>query len=38
MSKKNNLKTLDLFVDEQYGEKGTPKRDKFEKKATKHLN
>ena len=31
MSKKNNLKTLDLFVDEQYGEKGTPKRNKFEK-------
>ncbi|MFY8098024.1 MAG: helix-turn-helix domain-containing protein [Flavobacterium sp.] len=31
MSKKNNLKTLDQFVDEQYGKKGTPKRDKFEK-------
>jgi HTH-type transcriptional regulator / antitoxin HipB len=31
MSKKNNLKTLDQFVDEQYGKKGTAKRDKFEK-------
>ena len=31
MSKKNNLKTLDQFVDEQYGKKGTPKRDQFEK-------
>jgi HTH-type transcriptional regulator/antitoxin HipB len=31
MSKKNNLKSLDQFVDEQYGKKGTPKRDKFEK-------
>jgi HTH-type transcriptional regulator/antitoxin HipB len=32
MSKqKNNTKTLDQFVDEQYGEKGTSKRDKFEK-------
>lgn len=30
MSKKNNLKTLDQFVDEQYGKKGTTKRDKFE--------
>ena len=30
MSKKNNLKTLDQFVDEQYGKKGTIKRDKFE--------
>ncbi len=28
---KNNLKTLDQFIDEQYGEKGSPKRDKFEK-------
>ncbi len=25
-----NLKTLDQFVDEQYGKKGTPKREKFE--------
>jgi HTH-type transcriptional regulator / antitoxin HipB len=31
MKKKSNLKTLDQFVDEQYGEKGTAKRDKFEK-------
>lgn len=30
MSKKNNLKSLDQFVDEQYGKKGTTKRDKFE--------
>lgn len=28
---KSNLKTLDQFIDEQYGEKGKPKRDKFEK-------
>jgi HTH-type transcriptional regulator/antitoxin HipB len=31
MKTKNNLKTLDQFVDEQYGEKGTANRDKFEK-------
>lgn len=31
MSKKNNLKTLDQFVDEQYGLKGTDERDTFEK-------
>jgi DNA-binding XRE family transcriptional regulator len=31
MKKKNNLKSLDQFVDEQYGKKGTPKRDRFEK-------
>jgi DNA-binding XRE family transcriptional regulator len=31
MKKKNNLKSLDQFVDEQYGKKGTTKRDKFEK-------
>lgn len=31
MKAKSNLKTLDQFVDEQYGKKGTPKRDKFEK-------
>ena len=31
MSKKKNIKTLDQFVDEQYGKKGTPKRDKMEK-------
>ena len=30
MKQKNNLKTLDQFVEEQYGSKGTPKRDKFE--------
>ena len=28
---KNNLKSIDQFVDEQYGKKGTTKRDKFEK-------
>src|SRR5690242_17767076 len=31
MKKKNNLKNLDQFVDEQYGRKGTSRRDKFEK-------
>lgn len=31
MKQKNNLKSLDQFVEEQYGEKGTSKRDKFEK-------
>ena len=31
MKKKRNLKSLDQFVDEQYGRKGTPKRDKLEK-------
>jgi ribosome-binding protein aMBF1 (putative translation factor) len=31
MSKKKNIKTLDDFVDEQYGKKGTPKRNSFEK-------
>lgn len=31
MSKKSNIKTLDQFVDEQYGKKGSPKREKFEK-------
>jgi len=31
MSKKNSMKTLDQFVDEQYGAKGTVNRDKFEK-------
>lgn len=30
MKTKNNLKSLDKFVDEQYGKKGTKKRDKFE--------
>ncbi len=31
MKKKNNIKSLDQFVNEQYGKKGTPKRDKLEK-------
>ena len=31
MKKKSNLKSLDQFVDEQYGRKGTSKRDKLEK-------
>jgi HTH-type transcriptional regulator / antitoxin HipB len=26
-----NLKSLDLFIDEQYGKKGKEKRDTFEK-------
>lgn len=30
MKQKSNLKTLDQFVDEQYGKKGTVKRDKLE--------
>jgi hypothetical protein len=30
MKKKNNLKALDQFVEEQYGKKGTSKREKFE--------
>ena len=30
MKQKNNLKSLDQFVDEQYGKKGTSKRNKFE--------
>lgn len=30
MTQVSNLKTLDQFVEEQYGEKGTLKRDKFE--------
>ena len=29
--KKSNLKSLDQFVDEQYGKRGTSKREKFEK-------
>lgn len=29
--KKNNIKTLDQFVTDQYGKKGTAKRAKFEK-------
>jgi ribosome-binding protein aMBF1 (putative translation factor) len=31
MKTKNNTKTLSLLIDEQYGKKGTPKRDKFDK-------
>ena len=31
MKKQSNLKSLDQFVEEQYGKKGTSKRDKFEK-------
>ena len=31
MKKKNNLKSLDQFIDEQYGKKDSPERDKFEK-------
>ncbi|MCY7310012.1 MAG: helix-turn-helix transcriptional regulator [Bacteroidota bacterium] len=31
MKAKSNTKTLDQLIDEQYGKKGTPKRDKFEK-------
>jgi hypothetical protein len=30
MKKKNNLKTLDQLVEEQYGKKGAAKREKFE--------
>ena len=30
MKQKSNLKSLDQFVEEQYGKKGTPKRDKLE--------
>ena len=31
MKKKSNVKTLDQFVDEQFGKKGTAKRDKLDK-------
>lgn len=31
MKKKGTLKDLNQFIDEQYGEKGTSKRQKFEK-------
>ena len=31
MKAKNNTKTLAQLIDEQYGKKGTPKRDKFDK-------
>ena len=30
MKKKNNTKTLDEFIDEQYGKRGSKKREKFE--------
>ena len=30
MKTKNDTKTLDQFIDQEYGEKGTSKRDKFE--------
>ena len=29
--KNSNLKSFDQYVDEQYGKKGTPKRDKLDK-------
>ena len=38
MKKKNNLKSLDQFVEEQYGKKGTAKRDKFEKLSLIHIS
>ncbi len=31
MKKSSNLKSLDQFLDEQYGEKGTARRDQLEK-------
>ncbi len=31
MKTKNNTKSLDQFIDEQYGKKGSAKRDQFEK-------
>ena len=31
LAHEDNIKTLDQFVDEQYGKKGTKKRDNFEK-------
>jgi HTH-type transcriptional regulator/antitoxin HipB len=31
MRKKDNTKSLEKFIEEQYGKKGTSKRDKFEK-------
>lgn len=31
MKQKKNTKALDEFIDEQYGKKGTSKRDKFDK-------
>lgn len=31
MKQKNNLKSLDQFIEEQYGKRGTSKREKYEK-------
>ena len=31
MKVRNNIKTLDQFIDEEYGKNGTTKRDKLEK-------
>ena len=31
MKETNNLKSLDQFINEEYGPQGTPKRDTFEK-------
>ena len=31
MKQKNDIKSLDQFITEQYGESGTPNRDTFEK-------
>jgi HTH-type transcriptional regulator / antitoxin HipB len=31
MKAKNNLKNLDQFIEEQYGKRGSSKREKFEK-------
>ncbi len=31
MTKKSNTKTLSQFVDEKYGKRGMPKRERFEK-------
>lgn len=31
MSKKDNLKTLDQFIEEEFGQEGTPDRQAFEK-------
>ena len=31
MKQKKNIKSLDQFIEEQYGKNGNPKRDKFEK-------
>ena len=33
-NKKSNLRSLAHFIDEQYGKRGTPKREKFEKGYT----